>query len=503
MKSFELIPYLFLSLPLLVGCSSFSRKATYPKELDYSEHYIESRVESSYGVTFVADGDTLHGILDTGADMTVVAGKQYQDRTDLLPKIPIQNAHDSIMHWHELELQDFTWGDVHLQDLRVAVDDGGNKDGPNVLGPIIGLDVLRGSILQFDHEDNKIKLSRNKEKLKGRGIAIPCRFNGRDRVFVPLTLPNGKRIESLLDTGFSGEIKINTDSCNVSAFAREPLYWQNKTGMGDTLSLCDISFAGKVYPKACVNLATRGRHLIGMHFLRRFKSVTIDYIERKLYFEFPEEYQAIPVMNFKKDTIQVVPLEYLASILQDYNSYGFDVERRNRVHTITRIEAELEAKNVSLGDTLVGVNNKLFYRKYLKDFTGRHQVDLCLEQREQDIELNYALVQTNEATFYLLKNGKPRILHRKRREYLKPVPDFGYSYAPVEGKLVGISLMLYPDNVARKLSIHIPWAPLMGGRIIELDGIDDKGNTVPLSNRAQKATRYQAITRGNTPNSQI
>ena len=125
MKPFKLIPYLFLSLPLLVGCSSFSRKATYPKELDYSEHYIESRVESTYGVTFVADGDTLHGILDTGADMTVVAGKQYQDRMDLLPKIPIRNAHDSIMHWHELELQDFTWGDVHLQDLRVAVDDGG------------------------------------------------------------------------------------------------------------------------------------------------------------------------------------------------------------------------------------------------------------------------------------------------------------------------------------------------------------------------------------------
>ena len=57
---------------------------------------------------------------------------------------------------------------------------------------------------------------------------------------------------------------------------------------------------------------------------------------------------------------------------------------------------------------------------------------------------------------------------------------------------MGISLMLYPDNVARKLSIHIPWAPLMGGRIIELDGIDDKGNTVPLSNRVQKATRYQS-----------
>ena len=490
MKSFELIPYLFLSLPLLVGCSSSSRKATYPKELDYSEHYIESRVESSYGVTFVADGDTLHGILDTGADRTIVAGKQYQDRTDLLPKIHLRNAHDSIMHWHALELQDFIWEDVHFQGLRVAVDDGGNLAGG--ISPIIGLDVLRGSILQFDHEDNKIKLSRNKEKLKGRGVAIPCHFNDKDNIFIPLTLPNGERIECLLDTGFSGELQINSDSCDVSTFVQDPLHWKGRRGKTETFGLCDVSLAGKVYPESCINLSTRGMHLLGVDFLRRFKSVTIDYIERKLYFEFPEEYQAIPVMNFKKDTIQVVPLEYLASILQDYNSYGFDVERRNRVHTITRIEAELEAKNVSLGDTLVGVNNKLFYRKYLKDFMGRHQVDLCLEQREQDIELNYALVQTNEATFYLLKNGKPRILHRKRREYLKPVPDFGYSYAPVEGKRAGISLCIYPNNVTRKLSMHIPWAPLMGGRIIELNGIDDKGNTVPISNRAQKATRYQS-----------
>ena len=494
MKSFELISYLFLSLPLLVGCSSFSQKATYPKELDYCEHYIESQDFLSYGVTFVADGDTLHGILDTGADMTVVSGKQYQDRTDLLPRIPIRNAHDSILHWHELYLQDFTWGDVHLQDLRVAVDDGGNKAGRNVLGSIIGNNVLKGSILQFDHENNQIKLSRNKKKLKGRGIAIPCRFNDRNRIFIPLILPNGERIECLLDTGFPGELLINTDSCEVNTFTPKPLCWKNEGDMNDMISLCDISLAGKIYPKSSIYLFPRGRggHLLGVSFLRRFKSVTIDYIERKLYFEFPEEYQAIPVMNFKKDTIQVVPLEYLASILQDYNSYGFDVERRNRVHKITRIEAELEAQNVSLGDTLVGVNNKLFYRKYLKDFMGRHQVDLCLEQREQDIELNYALVQTNEATFYLLKNGKPRILHRKRREYLKPVPDFGYSYAPVEGKRAGISLCIYPNNVTRKLSMHIPWAPLMGGRIIELNGIDDKGNTVPISNRAQKATRYQS-----------
>ena len=232
MKSFELIPYLFLSLPLLVGCSSFSQKATYPKELDYSEHYIESRVESSYGVTFVADGDTLHGILDTGADRTIVAGKQYQDNPNLLPKIHLRNAHDSIMHWHELELQDFIWEDVHFQGLRVAVDDGGNLAGG--ISPIIGRDVLSGSIVQFDHESNLVKLSRNEAKLKARGQEIPARFDERDKVFVPITLPNGETLEFFLDTGFGGELRLGSKAYKGNYTFREPLVWKELETRGYT-----------------------------------------------------------------------------------------------------------------------------------------------------------------------------------------------------------------------------------------------------------------------------
>ena len=492
MKSFELIPYLFLSLPLFVGCSSFSRKATYPKELDYSEQRMEDQSRNIYyKVNFVVDGDTLTGIIDTGCSRTILRGSKYQNRKDLLSKTLVVDAYDSTLHLSQLKIKEFSWGDVYYQNLTVLVDNPEKRFySPN--GNLIGLDILSESIVQFDHSSNLIRLSRNKHKLKPRGVRIPCRFDSQNRIFIPITLSNGKVLDFFLDTGYGGELRIGKNSYKVIHSLKKPLQWKfldNRKIVSQEVSLCDISLAGKTYLNTLLLLTDTGENLLGVEFLKRFKSVTIDYINKELYFEFPEEYQTFPVMNFKKDTIQAVPLEYLVSILQGYNSYGFDVERRNRVHTITRIEAELEAKNVSRGDTLVGVNNKLFYRKYLKDFTGRHQVDLCLEQREQDIELNYALVQTNEATFYLLKNGKPRILHRKRREYLKPVPDFGYSYAPVEGKLVGISLMLYPDNVARKLSIHIPWAPLMGGRIIELDGIDDKGNTVPLSNRAQKATR--------------
>ena len=493
MKSFELIPYLFLSLPLLVGCSSFSRKATYPKELDYSEHYIESRVESTYGVTFVADGDTLHGILDTGADMTVVAGKQYQDRTDLLPKIHLRNAHDSIMHWHELELQDFIWEDVHFQGLRVAVDDGGNLAGG--ISPIIGRDVLSGSIVQFDHESNLVKLSRNEAKLKARGQEIPARFDERDKVFVPITLPNGETLEFFLDTGFGGELRLGSKAYKGNYTFREPLVWKeletSGKPKGGRLSLCNVTFGGKVYRNSRIALSNTEKNLLGVHFLKRFKSVTIDYIKKKLYVEYPEKYTlpGIGVIDFQKDTIEAAPLEYIASILQDYNTYGFEVERRGSLLVTTHVEATLEQKGVQLGDTLVGMNNLLFDDKYLEELRMRAKVDLCLDQREQDVELHYALAQSNKVTAYFLKHGRPRALHLSRRQYLQHVPTFGYTYSPNPIKLTGISLMLYADIAARKLSVHIPWGPLIGGHIVEINGTDGKGNVVPLSNRPTKGMK--------------
>ena len=493
MKSFELIPYLFLSLPLLVGCSSFSRKATYPKELDYSEHYIESRVESTYGVTFVADGDTLHGILDTGADRTIVAGKQYQDNPNLLPKIHLRNAHDSIMHWHELELQDFIWEDVHFQGLRVAVDDGGNLAGG--ISPIIGLDVLRGSILQFDHESNLVKLSQNEAKLKARGQEIPARFDERDKVFVPITLPNGETLEFFLDTGFGGELRLGSKAYKGNYTFREPLVWKEleKSGKpkGGRLSLCNVTFGGKVYRNSRIALSNTEKNLLGVHFLKRFKSVTIDYIKKKLYVEYPEKYTlpGIGDIDFQKDTIEAAPLEYIASILQDYNTYGFEVERRGSLLVVTHVEATLEQKGIQLGDTLVGMNNLLFDDKYLEELRMRAKVDLCLDQRVQDVELHYALAQSNKVTAYFLKHGRPRTLHLSRRQYLQHVPTFGYTYSPNPIKLTGISLMLYADIAARKLSVHIPWGPLIGGHIVEISGTDDKGNVVPLSNRPTKGMK--------------
>ena len=493
MKSFELIPYLFLSLPLLVGCSSFSRKATYPKELDYSEHYIESRVESTYGVTFVADGDTLHGILDTGADMTVVAGKQYQDNPNLLPKIHLRNAHDSIMHWHELELQDFIWEDVHFQGLRVAVDDGGNLAGG--ISPIIGRDVLSGSIVQFDHESNLVKLSRNEAKLKARGQEIPARFDERDKVFVPITLPNGETMEFFLDTGFGGELRLGSKAYKGDYTFREPLVWKeletSGKPKGGRLSLCNVTFGGKVYRNSRIALSNTEKNLLGVHFLKRFKSVTIDYIKKKLYVEYPEKYTlpGIGDIDFQKDTIEAAPLEYIASILQDYNTYGFEIERRGSLLVTTHVEATLEQKGIQLGDTLVGMNNLLFDDKYLEELRMRAKVDLCLDQREQDVELHYALAQSNKVTAYFLKHGRPRALHLSRRQYLQHVPIFGYTYSPNPIKLTGISLMLYADIAARKLSVHIPWGPLIGGHIVEISGTDDKGNVVPLSNRPTKGMK--------------
>ena len=185
-----------------------------------------------------------------------------------------------------------------------------------------------------------------------------------------------------------------------------------------------------------------------------------------MYFEFPEEYTlpGLGDMNFSKDTISNVSLSYISTILEAYNTYGFFTERQGSFLRVARLEADIEKDGIHLGDTLVGINHLLFDVKYLDALKTSQGLQLCVGNTEQD-------------------NGIPYALKLKRRKYLKTIPTYGYTYSPNPVRLRGISLMLYPDNVARKLSIHIPFSPLIDDRIIELDGIDDKGNTVPLRNR--------------------
>lgn len=480
----------------LPSCKFFREKKGYPDKLDYCEYYIDPSNPTNvgyYDVTYVVDGDTIRGIVDTGAGVTTVEGKHFLEREDLLPKQPIINAQDSIMQWHRLTVKELSWGNVRLYDMYVSVDDGGNRAGGD--GGIVGRDVLRGSIVQFDHDSNLIKLSRNEKKLKGRGQVIPARFDEADKIFVPITLPNGETLEFHLDTGFAGELRLSTKNYKGSYTFREPLVWKvlGKNGAPEVevRSLCDITFGGKVYPNSRLLLDNVGGNLLGVQFLKRFKSVTIDYINKKLYIEYPEKYTLPGVgdINFEKDTIDAVPREYMTDILQNYNTYGFEIQRRGSLFVVTHIEAALAREGIGLGDTLIGVNNYLFDAKYLGELRKSAKVELCLDQRGQDVELNYALAQMNKVTAYFLKHGRPRVLHLSRRQYLQHVPTFGYTYSPKPIPLVGISLMLYADNVTRKLSLHIPWAPLIGGRIVELDGTDDKGNVVPLSNRPAKGKR--------------
>lgn len=485
-----------LCLLYILSCKSLREKKGYPDKLDYCEYYIDPSSPTNdgcYGAVYIVDGDTVSGIIDTGADATTVEGKHFLEREDLLHPLPARNADDSIMQWHRLKVKEFSWGDVLLHDMTVFVDDGGNKVGGK--GGLIGRDVLSGSIVQFDHESNLVKLSRNEAKLEARGQEIPARFDERDKVFVPITLPNGETLEFFLDTGFGGELRLGSKAYKGNYTFREPLVWKeletSGKPKGGRLSLCNVTFGGKVYRNSRIALSNTEKNLLGVHFLKRFKSVTIDYIKKKLYVEYPEKYTlpGIGDIDFQKDTIEAAPLEYIASILQDYNTYGFEVERRGSLLVVTHVEATLEQKGIQLGDTLVGMNNLLFDDKYLEELRMRAKVDLCLDQREQDVELHYALVQSNKVTAYFLKHGRPRTLHLSRRQYLQHVPTFGYTYSPNPIKLTGISLMLYADIAARKLSVHIPWCPLIGGHIVEISGTDDKGNVVPLSNRPTKGMK--------------
>ena len=210
----------------IVSCNSLGINKGYPSVLDYSEQRMEDQSRNIYyKVNFVVDGDTLTGIIDTGCSRTILRRSKYQNRKDLLSKTPVVDEYDSSLHLSQLKIKEFSWGDIYYQNLTVLVDNPEKRFySPNE--NLIGLDILSESIVQFDHSSNLIKLGRNKHKLKPRGVRIPCRFDSQNRIFIPITLSNGKVLDFFLDTGYSGELRIGKDSYKVIHSLKKPLHWK-------------------------------------------------------------------------------------------------------------------------------------------------------------------------------------------------------------------------------------------------------------------------------------
>lgn len=120
--------------------------------------------------------------------------------------------------------------------------------------PVLGIEILKGSVFQIDQYHNVIKLSTDTTKITPRGIEVPSRFDPDDRVYV--TLKNdGKEFDFLLDTGTNSEISIS--GLDDIKYFKEPLIVktvENEEGVEQQYTLADFSIGDLVFKNCRVTV---------------------------------------------------------------------------------------------------------------------------------------------------------------------------------------------------------------------------------------------------------
>lgn len=91
---------------------------------------------------------------------------------------------------------------------------------------------------------------------------------------------------------------------------------------------------------------------------------------------------------------------------------------------------------LALSDTIIGVNETLFSDSYWDQMGGGMKYRYTSDRVERAVSVKSAMYMSNEALFHHLKNGKVHSTLFKRREYLKDMPLYAYSYSKVKYPLM-------------------------------------------------------------------
>ncbi len=460
-------------MSLLLSCQNKEEKY-YPKDLDYIEIPLDPyEIQPRYKVAFSVNGDSIYGIFDTGSDISLVATNKsiVPDKVD-----SIRLANGKIIPIQLNVVKEFSWGKLRLKDKLIWLYS--NKKNP-YLSNLLGREVLKGSIVQIDHYNHCIKLTTNAKKIEAKGIAIPCRFDFKDTIYIKAKIA-GKELEFLLDTGYSGAFLLKGSTYQSLNF-QTPIIWKDKSNNGNKYNLADISIGDKTFQNCRIQEDLLCPHpLLGATFLRRFKTITIDYINKQLYLELPQDIEATKdiSLKFSSDTIKPVSLQELSQFYKVFNSFDFQLDSLGDLYEVSSL-ALLENKDfpLSLGDTIIGVNQILFTDSYNSQIKNAKQYRLVKDKEKNLKTIDNIINKDSQASFHYLKNGKVHHSVFHRRKYLTNPPQFGYSYSKDRYLIMSVGLKFYCSNGKEAFNIHIPWKNLINKEYsIPIDSIHSRNN---------------------------
>ncbi len=456
------------------------------------ERPLNFNIDALYSSTIIVEGDTINAMVDTGCSSSVFSNVNTTEK-NFLGKSRTKDFRGIIEDVPVIRVKKIDWGELHIENLEIL------KHNKN----IIGADVLQNFCVKFDNYNRKILLSTNPNLIEKKGIKIPFHYTKLGEIILALQLGD-KVSEFKLDTGFSGEISVDSLFFNSSKLATSQYKkwygkfsksafmsdWSNKNEI-DYRIMADCRVGNKIFKNVNISYMPNVNikdNYIGSVFLRRFTSVTIDYINKNLYFELPHNIK-LPndeKLDFSNTKITTHPIEYLDILYRYYNSFDF----RTTFYppfVIKEVETGfMSSKNLSVGDTLVGIDNTIFSKKVFEKLQNKSQYILNLNEEKSILKLVAVMFRKNTAAFHFLKNGKMITIKAKRDQFLNPPPFVGYTFQFRAKDLRYYGHMnFYVDYKAKKMSFHFPWKTL-SNREIKVKGFDDKNDNIPLINNPPK-----------------
>lgn len=445
--------FYILCIFLLYSCQN--RKGAIELEDDYTK-VVEIPFDyggRGYLVTKSLDGSFI--VLDTGASLSISSNQNLEaaakdsvyisDLNGVVKKCALVNSALSI------------WG-IRFSNVKFLLQ---RKWKRNNVQTIVGGDVLKRLCLKIDNKKKLLILSKNSELIPKKGFAVPFRMENNTLLF-NLKI-NDSVYPFLFDTGIKEDISVSNTIITPFISKNKVRFWRQTEGaffshssrrsyidtVGYTLSSFHIDTLKFKY-SILKYYNRRNENIVGTIFMRRFKSITIDYLNNTLYFELPQDEHPFYFGKSDDGEIKDVPAAWLNHYYDYIESIGIRISEAKPL----QVEAVLitgKSQAINLGDTIVGFRIAK-HNKSKEKFLGR-DFDTNIKDLEQEI------AKTNSVTLFINKNRTITPLELVRDTLFNEKFKCAYSYANPNTRLncFGINIIGSKD---RNLNIHVPWSNL-------------------------------------------
>lgn len=388
---------------LLLTQSIFCQQSANLAQQDFLE---EIEFEWIRGLIFIPvqiEGNTYRFILDTGGALAISTALQEQFSFEQVATANVVGINKLSKRVPYVKVPLVRLGSLEFSNYRAIVSDySGYPLSCLAADGIIGRDFLRDLILELNLPEKKIKLSDNPLKLnlpkKGE---IPVKIQRKSSLpYIKVEVaPFGKEwavFDSGSDDLFSFKTKTIEKLRQKAKFREHPVEtYFGVTSLGSsgiipkpmaayTTSIEKLQLGDAVMESFYADLSKRSRSRVGTG-LMRYGIVTVDYQEKKFYFQPKESIQKATAMK---------------------RSMGFLPRFTGEAYIVSALQvgSEAEEKGLRLGDTLLQINDI--------DLRDIQSIDHCQLYLKED---KWGGTEETKLTF--LSNGKEKTITVKRVKY--------------------------------------------------------------------------------------